>query len=194
MTNQFTRAAKRVRKLERDIKTGVDAQIGTVMKRMEQDAQRNVLDDNTFMRGTLVKSISHHNVRTSEMTIGGLRSRREPAYAQHIVRADAPHAPYVEYGTGVRQRGGPNSNSVQFKSPSMAPTSAIYEWMQLKGVRPRVEVEGGDSQLFAAHRIAERIKRLGSRAHPFMRPAWHANRASLSNAHARGVQKALRRF
>lgn len=184
MTNDFTRMAKRVEKLQTYIKTFVDVEIGRVMDRMATTARRNLMANNSVVTGTLASQTRHRNAQTE--VVDALPST---GYATHLVRADAPHAPYVEYGTGVYQSGSPTGGG-NFRSPSVPPISAIHRWVRQKGIQPRVY----DDQFELARNIAETIATYGSRPHPYMRPAWHQHRQGLSRGHRRGVRKALRRM
>ncbi|MDB9247453.1 hypothetical protein PN419_00330 [Halorubrum ezzemoulense] len=186
MSNDFTRMAKRIRQLPTWIEELVDAEIGDVFDSMARAARRKLIQEGSVTSDPELLTSIHH-------VSGASNVRGKTGYATHVVRADAPHAAFVEYGTGVRQRGSPVRGE-RFKSPSVPPTGAILEWMEQKGVTPRMSVEGGDDMLFAAQQIAETVARYGQQPHPYMRPAWHRHRAQISRAHARGVRRALKRL
>lgn len=183
----FRRMAQRIRRLPTLIETHVDAEIGMVMRAMAQSARQFIVQQRAIATGNLAANTRHHNVRTSSVSVPF-----STGYATHIVRADAPHAPYIEYGTGVMQRGSPRHGE-RFKSPSVAPTQSIFNWIQTKGITAR-NPEYEDSDYALAEAIAESIQRFGTRPQPFMRPAWHQHEQQLYRAHDRGVRKALRQM
>lgn len=190
MSNDLTEMAKRVERLPSHIKQFVDMELATAMAETKVAVQRNILAQNNRATGALLQSIDHLD---DTDTISGTASLKTDGYSSHVVRAggvDAPHAPFVEYGTGLRQGSGAPNEGTQFKAPSTPPTDSIVTWMIEKGVEPREY----DTIYGAATAIAEDIARFGNRAHPYMRPAWKERRADYSAAHARGVHTALRRL
>lgn len=195
MANDFTRAAKQVDQLGEAIERSVDDEIGDVMDDITDAARRNLVTGSSrqVVTGTLQSSIEHNTFGKSGVAIGDVVD--PDAYSAHETRAAAPHAPYVEYGTGTSQRGTPLSGRT-FKSPGTPPTGHIHEWIEDKGVRPKnpkfVNPDGSTNTYALARAIAEHIWKYGNKAHPFMRPAWTTHRASLSSAHRRGVRQALR--
>lgn len=165
-------------------------EIGTEMAQTKATVQRNILANNNRASGALLQSVDHFD---NSATISGTASIKTDGYSTHIVRAggvDAPHAPFVEYGTGLRQGSGAPNEGTQFPAPSVPPTDSIATWMIQKGVTPREY----DTIYGAAAAIAEDIARFGNRAHPYMRPAWKEHRADYSVAHTRGVHTAVQRL
>jgi len=190
MSNDFTRMADRIQRLPSRIKSLVDMEIGRAMEATKRDVQRNILAQNNRASGALLQSVDHHDA--DDLTLGPSTALKTDGYTSHVVRAggmDAPHAPFIEYGTGTRQGGTPNSGT-RFKAPSAPPTDEIATWMMQKGAQPREY----NTIYGAATAIAEDIQRWGNRPHPFARPAWTENRAKFSSAHQTGVHTAVKRL
>lgn len=77
---------------------------------------------------------------------------------------------YTEYGTGTYND--PTSR-YNFSSPDPAPPiEPIVRWITAKGITPREY----DTTYGLAAAIQQTIGQFGTRAHPFMRPAWHDSR------------------
>lgn len=181
MGNDFTEMARKVSELPSAIEQSVDSELGDVMSDTARAAKRNLTANNSVAKGTLRRH-TRHLPNAPLVDVNG--------YATHVVRAMAPYAAYVEYGTGLRQGSGSPISGAQFKAPSNPPVQQIRMWMIEKGIAPREY----DTVYGAAIAIAEDIADYGTRAHPFMRPAWKENRRALSLAHSRGVKRALRRL
>jgi len=191
----FHQAAKKVRRLPTYIKQAVNTNIESVMRAVKITARRNLFTggNRQVVSGTLAQSITHDDllgdVVTADIDVV------DESYSAHATRVTAPHGPYVEYGTGTRQRGSPQGR--QFKSPSTPPFNEILTWIQLKGIEARSEKyrdsDGGTNEIALAEAIAESIETFGNRPHPYLRPAWREHRQSFSTAHRNGVRTALRR-
>lgn len=185
-------AAQSVRQLSTAIEQTVDREIETVMQRTAAAARQHLAtgSDRQVATGTLINVTKHTDEGLESIT-----NLFDDTYVSHAVESAAPHAKYVEYGTGIRQRGGPQG--IKFKSPSAPPTNEIYEWIETKGItadNPNLRnPDGSTNKVALAEAIAESIATYGSQPHPFLRPAWKENRQGLSRAHKRGVRKALRR-
>lgn len=188
MANDFTKAAASIEKLSTDIERQVDSELGDVFDDMAVTARRHLVDEGSVVTGELGTSVRHHDATADSTSVTG-----KTGYAAHTVRAAAPYAAYVEYGTGLNQRGTP-VNGEQFDSPSVPPLGAILEWMAEKPVYPQKSVEGMSDHYAVAQDIANTIARYGQQPHPYMRPAWRRHRTDISHAHSRGVQTALRRL
>lgn len=189
MSNDFTRMAKRIQQLPASIRSLVDMELGKEMRKTKLAVQRELLKGNNHSSGALLQSIEH---KDSSAEVSGVPSIKVDGYATHMVRAggvQAPYAPYVEYGTGLRQGPVTPNEGTQFPAPSDPPITSIKQWMMKKGVIP----ETGDLEQ-SAILIAQDITNWGNHAHPYMRPAWKKNRPNYTSAHARGVNKALRRL
>jgi len=155
---------------------------------MAATARRNLVAEGSVVTGELGTSIRHLDATAESTSLTG-----QTGYAAHTVRAAAPYAAYVEYGTGINQRGAPQSGA-QFDSPSVPPLGAILEWMEEKPVQPAKSVDGMSDTYAVAQDIANTLAAYGQQPHPYMRPAWRRHRRSISSAHSRGVQTALKRF
>lgn len=188
MTNDFTRMAKRIRRLPKLIRQAVNTNIESVMREAATLARAELRKSGSVAtRKLLVSTDYKRGANLTSVARSGVRGR---TYGTHVVRADAPYAPFVEYGTGSRQVGSPDGQ--QFRSPSVPPTGAIYSWLVVKGETPR-----GDYDLLeAARRIAVSVSQHGQRPHPFMRPAWNevGGVTRIQREHSSGVRSALRRM
>ncbi len=178
-------AAKSVARLRDRIESRVDEALRVVMQLMASAASRNVAVNGSIYRSTLVNSIYYRDALYGESGVDGFDG---DVYSAHAVIAEAPYAPYVEYGTGRRQGSASPESGRRFKSPSSPPTSEIVEWMLVKGVSPRQY----DTVYGAAAAIAESIALHGNRPHPFMRPAYHEHKHALQAAHKYAVRRAIR--
>lgn len=185
MSNDFTEMAQKIRRLPRLIKRFVTMNVDDVFEKMARDAQRNVYRNDSVATNTLAGSIESMDGPSN------VTQRARGGYETHVVRADAPYAAFVEYGTGLRQRGRPSPGG-NFDSPSAPPVTPILEWMVEKGITSRTQSDVLPDRVAAAQAIAESIARFGQRPHPYMRPAFAENRMNISRAHRDGVRKALR--
>lgn len=188
MSNDFTEMARRVERLPSYIRQAVNVNIESVMRQAATRARTELRENDSVVTGELVSNTEY--TRGNEVSSHAVSQVSGGTYGTHIVRSGAPHSPFVEYGTGIRQRTRPQGQS--FRAPSVPPTGEIYEWMIEKGVTPRA----GNTMLEAAELIAQSIAAYGQSPHPFMRPAWHGvgGRQRLKRSHARAVRTALRRL
>ena len=154
---EFSDAAERLEDLKDDIDEEVNEAAENVMQDIADTATRKAPVANTPGEVNLATSIDYVGDKTA---------------GQHYVVAKAPHAAYVEYGTGASQDGSPMTGG-RYKSPSVAPYNAILEWMNSKPVQP--EESGIAAVQRSAWLIATKIREQGSDPHPFMRPAWKQN-------------------
>ena len=188
-------AAADVQRLAENIEHFVNINIRQVMDRVSSATRQNVARGPSpyqqIVTGTLRQSVETR--RASELSLDDVELG-DDTYASWATHIGAPHAAYVEYGTGARQSGSPNGQ--RFRAPSVPPTMSILRWVRLKGVQPRSPVyindDGTTDELGLAHAIAQSIAQHGSHAHPYARPAWHENREDIKRSHKQGVKRALR--
>ena len=186
MKNDFTRMAKRIRRLPDAIENSVNANIKSEMVEMAALARVNAPKSLLHLTGSIGYDRASDLAVTASSGVGGR------TYGTHIVRSSAPYSAMVEYGTGVRQRGRPQGpDGGDFRAPSIPPFGHIKNWMIQKPVSPRT----GDIDA-SAELIAQSIAQYGQSPSPFMRPAWHevGGTAALQIAHSRGLRKALQRI
>ena len=193
---ELSQMAKRIRALPKHIKRNVDSNMGDLMDMIETQARANVAAQDSVVAGTLQGSINHRDAAALDTTVGS--QFRGRTYSNRVVRTEAPHAPYVEYGTGMRQKGRPHPAG-NFRAPSVPPTGAIAEWMRKKPVEPRTTTFYDDDEAERRHvaqLIAETIAAYGQRPHPYMRPAWESvgGRQAFRRGHRFGVRKSLKQL
>lgn len=125
----------------------------------------NQFGSTTTLSGSLERSIGEdesHNYQSHEHS--------------HLVIADAPHGPYVEFGTGdynLAQRADRN-----FSSPSFSPRlrKNIKAWIIIRGITPRSPDMSIDELSWV---IAQSIAEHGTRRQAFMKPAYYENRRKI---------------
>lgn len=120
----------------------------------------------------------------------------------------APHAPFVEFGTG--SKGGkttfkansafipaswPDTGSAvpvgfPYSAPGMHPglVESIIDWVETKPITPR-NGDMSDEQL--GYVIAAEIAEEGTYAHPFLRPAWFDNELVVEDSMKTAVRNAF---
>lgn len=148
-------------------------------KQMEAQAKENVTANNSVASGQLRAGI------TSDVTI-------TPAELTGVVSAVAKgangynYAPAVEYGT----------------SPHWPPLEPLVEWVRLKHLAGSYSVKshrrlGGavrrldeDTQL--ARAIQRKIARRGTKARPFMEPAFESKKNDIARLIEKGIDQAVR--
>lgn len=186
MPNDFGRAARNVKRLSDNIEQSVNTQLGAAFGAMNASVRAALIVRDSVVTSTLHDSIEYK--RGTDADVLDKNVGRTDSYGKHVIRADAPYAPYVEYGTGVHQKSSPRSG-IRFPAPSEPPYGAILEWVIAKPIIPQEY----NSQFGVAKAIAEAIATEGQEPHPYMRPAWIQHRQDMSIAHRKGVQTALRR-
>lgn len=171
---EFSDAAERLEDLKDDIDEEMNEAAENVMESMADTASRKAPVADTPVDANLATSIDYVGDNTAGL---------------HAVVAKAPHAAYVEYGTGASQDGSPISGR-RYKSPSVAPYGAILEWMKSKPVQP--EASGIAALERSAWLIATKIRNQGSDPHPFMRPAWRQNYYKFRSQGKRALKRAVK--
>lgn len=149
-------------------------------------ARSNVLTGNQIWTGHLASNIY---VR---------RSRDGPGEHRIRIIASPHYAPYVEYGTGSRGRiTDPYPDHKQFNAPGLMDGQPppgllrnIHRWVMTKP--GFIGPFGGISRDQVAYLIARTIARIGTNAHPYMRPAWFANEVQLRQAVRMEVKRTVR--
>lgn len=189
----FHDAAKDVEQLSERIEMDVDRNMYEGMAGVAGTAQTELEREGSVSTNTLLDSIEH-NSQLSSSTISAME-RVADAYSSHEVIATAPYAAYVEYGTGSKQRGAPESGR-RFKSPSVPPYHQIKAWVERENITARSDkykTNGTTDTERLAGAIADEIAQYGTAPHPYMRPAWQVYERQLKQGHKDGVHLALRR-
>jgi HK97 gp10 family phage protein len=172
MANDFTRLAKKLEDLPRKMRKGLDDAVETEMEATANTA-RSIL--------ALNRSIATGNLESS------IRPRRVPhkgtGFATHAASAMTRYAKFVENGTGFRGRS-------QYKAPTNVPVNEIFAWIVEKGIQPYAY----DSQYELAVAIANVIENYGTRAHPFMGPAWKRHKPEIVRESSAAISTAVRRL
>lgn len=172
-----------------DLRNQLRRRVARAMRVLEADARTYIKQDADW-RGHLARSLSMDVERDADgvtivVSAGG---------------AEAPYAPFVEFGTGSRTErttdAAPSSNLLvggmkppgyPYKSPDMSPgmVANIIEWVRTKSITsPNENAE----QL--GFRIASVIANRGTYAHPFMRPAWFHNELRVRQAARNAIRRA----
>jgi HK97 gp10 family phage protein len=176
-----------------DLRRYLRRHVARAMRLLQADA-RTYIERDADWKGTLASSLS-------------MDVERDGAGARIVVSAggqQAPHAPFVEFGTGSRteQTSGkaPSSGIIYepasypadfpYKSPSMSPgmVANIISWVETKPIAPGSDIS--DEEL--GFRIASAIANKGTYAHPFMRPAWFHNELRVRQSAQNALRKATR--
>lgn len=153
----------------------IEDELGTVKDR----AQRNLRQNDTNW--------------TRELSTSATIFYRENGYS---LRFTAGHGPYVEYGTGgyFGTSVYPIPSDVEaFPAPGGVTEDMvenIEQWIDDKGIVG--EHYSNDRDL--AEAISHTIAALGTRAHPFLRPAWYGYRERLINNAHRDIKRKVRRI
>lgn len=151
------------------------------LERVERSAKGNLIQNDSVASTSLWRSFE-----IAESQQGDIWSAELINYA--------PHAKYVEFGTGDKFR--PNPHTQPFPAPSMSPhlVSEIKKWMIVKpSFVPYNDINE------AAIRISMVIsgnadgKRSGTPAQPFFLPAWRTHRREVRESIEASVSRAVRR-
>lgn len=119
--------------------------------------------------GTGAVIVHREAVRLAPKAEGSLFRNIQPgrvAMLVHTVTSSAPHAGYVEDGTGWMGKNGPPRLVAQLPASGIA---AIAAWIKRKGI---VSAHLTPQQL--PYAIARRIAQRGTKAQPYMAPALEA--------------------
>jgi len=145
--------------MKMEIPENVESSVEDSMRTMAQ-TMRNILATRDHVASTaLIQSIRWNKISNGAYVLrAGGKSRR------------AGHAPFVEFGTGVYNRG--TRPEFSFESPDGVPLGEIRLWLIQKGQDP------DDSTVWA---IKKHIDKYGTRAHPFFRPAIHVHTREVSD-------------
>lgn len=174
-----------------DIRHEMKKRVGAVMRVVWADAKQYVLDD-PQASGDLFRSL------TNEVE----DSRDEITFNVHTDAFIAPYAAIVEFGSGARRkepfeksRAFPEFTESSSKPPGWpyrAPNIDNIEgfaWHLEEWTRNKPGITGVYSVRIA---IAKTIAKLGTYAHPFLRPAWFDNELKVKRAARHAIKNATR--
>lgn len=178
-----------------DLDDNIEEGLDSGMDDTKDEAKQNLRDNDSVVNRSLISSI--------------YLLADTPLEAKHTrqVIVDAPHAPYVEYGTGQRQEAG----KVRFKAPDPGPPiGKIKQWMIAKGLytlsapnllwteisgpAPRANKSVEERLDDWAHVIADSIAEHGNRPHPYARPAARKGFKITLDRVRRQMKRSVRRY
>lgn len=182
MPKGFKSLKRKVRRMERNLGDNVADAAHTQAQNVAADSRANVLTGGQIWTGNLAASIY-------------ARSVDGPGIDRIVIKADTPYAAFVEYGVGPKgAMTDPYPGHVQYKTaglidgnPPPALVRNITAWVLTKP--SFIGPFGPMDRNQVAWAIAKNIARVGTNAHPYMRPAWFQNEIQLRRA----VQTAVRR-
>lgn len=189
--------AEKVEDFADDLGDNIEEGLHEGMERTEFKTESNIRENNSVVNESLINSINLDADTIDEF------------FASRSVRINAGHAPFVEYGTGMRQDGGP----LKFPAPSpRPPLGPIKQWLIRKGMptvyntdldmypsdvsgpAPRIEKTFQERLHDLAYAIAEIIGKYGNRPHPFARPAARSGFDVTTDTVKRKMHKSVIRF
>lgn len=186
--------ASKVESFKENLDDTVEEGLEDGMSNTEFEAENNLRRNDSVVNRSLISSIT-------------LDRDTIPTFKHSAsVRVNAEHAPFVEYGTGSRQKGGP----LKFPAPSpKPPIGPIKQWLIRKGTStdniqnvnlktlndaaPR-RVDQQESLTHLANAIAEVIGKYGNRPHPYARPAARSGFDTTVDNVKRQMKYSVRRF
>lgn len=188
MTSGKKLAAK-VEDFADDLDDNIDEGLQDGMENTEFETTTNIRENDSVVNRGLISSVNLY------------RDTIPSAHKSASVRIEAGHAPFVEYGTGSMQQGGP----LKFKAPDpRPPLGPIKQWLIRKGDSiPRdpnlrefgeINIDQQQSLTNLAKAIADQIGKYGNRPHPYARPAAQKGFDTTVDNVRRQMQHSIRRF
>lgn len=113
---------------------------------------------------------------------------------RHRLANVAPHAKFVEFGTGDKFR--PNPYTTPYRAPTMSPVLVreIKKWMVVKpSFTPYNDLNEAAIRVSLVISGNVEGKPSGTPAQPFFLPAWRFNRRNIRREIKNGAKKAVRR-
>lgn len=120
-----------------------------------KQTSREMLEES---RSNLTKG--NHNVTSNLYKSGKVKNENEKGIIQYSIGYLAKYAYYLEFG---RKKG------------KMPPISSLYKWVVKKGLK-----DAGKEAMSMAWGVAKNIAKQGSKAHPFLFPAFELKRKNLN--------------
>lgn len=161
MSRDVSRLKTKIRRFEKDVDRKVNDAVEESLNATKREMEREIVSSGALWKGDLARSLDVES------------SRAEGHYRLFTNPLIAPHAAFVEFGTGIEGRISDPFTDIQelrFEAPSFGPNliENIQVWVDTKPVIPR----GDYSREELAFAIAWSISRIGTEANPFFRPAW----------------------
>lgn len=154
MTRGFTDVERKLKKAQRQVPDAVEDSVSDDLDSIIRRAKRYLMMDDAVASGQLLQSFYKISYG-SKIEIGN----------------DAPHAKYVEYGTGTyfgTSTWPVPSGLSKYKAADFS-SELIVEIMQWARVKPSLQIQA-DLRAFAVE-VAKEIDEKGTEAQPFFRPA-----------------------
>lgn len=169
MPKGFRNLKQKLARASEDISRNTDRKTRTSLREMRADARSNVAGNDAIYLGTVINSFR---------IVGGQGHYRLTNYA--------PHAAFLEYGTGSKNIG--TRMDERFNAPPLTGRliNEIKAWMILKPVIPRT-----GSLNNSAYLIARSLSRWGQSPQPFMRPAYLRQEHIYINSMKNVVRRAI---
>lgn len=186
-----------VEDLKGDLRSETRRKARTAMRGVQTSALGYVAMDAEW-RGNLRASIHSHGVQVDD----------RPDGFEVSVGTDkqiAPYGPFIEFGTGSRaettgdmsrkfptwQPGDSVPVGYPYEAPGMSRelVAGIIEWVKTKPITPN---DPADTPTETGAKIAATIANEGTRAHPFLRPAWFKHEPYIRADIVAGVRRACR--
>jgi len=188
--------ASKVESFSEDLDDNIEEGLEDGMGQTKDDTKQNIRQNDSIA-----------NAKSGNGMLNSVTLDRDTIPTFHhsaSVRVNKRHAPFVEYGTGSNQRGGP----LKFPAPSpRPPLGPIKQWMLLKGItrgqpykglrkiNPKTGERDQQTELtWLARAIADQIGKYGNRPHPFARPAARTGFDATVDEVKAQMYKSVRRF
>lgn len=169
---------KQLRDLPSEVEKGGVRGAKTGLEAVEKNARIQLARENTNYLYRVSKSLDVEvdGETTLRLTAGG---------------PEAPHAPFVEFGTGAYFRNRWGVAIPRFDAPTFSEklVSEIETWVETKPVIPKYYSR---EQLPKA--IAMSISDLGTSANPFLRTSWTTTKPEVKRQIRVGIKRQLRRL
>jgi len=188
MTSPEKLAAK-VEGFAEDLDDNIEDGLHDGMGNTEFETKENIRHNDSVVNHGLINSVNLY------------RNTIPTAHHSRSVRVEKGYAPFVEYGTGSMQKGGP----LKFPAPDpRPPLGPIKQWLIRKGEStPRdptlrefgeIHINQQESLDNLARAIADQIGTYGNRPHPFARPAARDGFDTTVDNVRRQMKHSIRRF
>lgn len=148
-------------------------------KLLEEQIKQNLTDNDSVVTGDLRGSVSSSEVQMAENAI----------FVEVGVGRGLSYARAVEYGTR------PHTPPLSITEPGQP----LYEFVRIKGIAGKVRTKRirknkKDEIQKAARAIWAHIRRSGTKAHPYVRPAFEQTRDRIKALFEEAVEKILTNF
>jgi len=155
---------KKLKDIRDDYRENVDEAVDDSLDQAERSMRMEIVANDAVDKGELLNSFKHSKTQL----VGGTR---------HTLRNVAPHALYVEFGTGdmFGTSGYPVPVGVRrFGAPTLDTelVNEIENWMRFRPVMPMTGSIKTSAFLIAERIAGQTSKPSGTHPRPYVRPAW----------------------